>query len=183
AFAREAITHIIHTLESDGHEVVYSDTDSVFVRSPEATLEGARRFGEQISQRFTQAGVTFEFQSVYSAFFSHGAKKRYVARQVWPKEEMIVRGYETRRTDAFDYQSSALQEIFERVLAEDIDGLLRRSRELVAAVRNRQVPPSSWSSPGRSGPRSSTTNRPGRRCRSSGSSGSSRRKGTTSSRA
>ncbi len=140
AFAREAITHIIHTLESDGHEVVYSDTDSVFVRAPEATLEGARRFGEQIAQRFTQAGVTFEFQSVYSAFFSHGAKKRYVAQQVWPKEEMIVRGYETRRTDAFDYQSSALQEIFERVLAEDIDGLLRRSRELVAAVRNRQVP-------------------------------------------
>jgi DNA polymerase I len=142
AFAREAITHIIHSLETDGYEVVYSDTDSVFVRSPETTLEGARRFGEQLSQRFTQAGVTFEFQSVYSVFFSHGAKKRYVAKQLWPREETIVRGYETRRTDAFEYQSSALQEIFDRVLAEDIDGLLRRSRELVAAVRNRQVPAS-----------------------------------------
>src|SRR5208283_2400723 len=34
AFGREAITSIIRDLEADGCEVVYSDTDSVFVRSP-----------------------------------------------------------------------------------------------------------------------------------------------------
>ena len=96
AFAREAITSIIHDLEADGHEVVYSDTDSVFVRSPVATLEGARAFGESVAKRFTHEGVTFEFQSVYEAFFSHGVKKRYVGRTAWPREELIVRGYETR---------------------------------------------------------------------------------------
>jgi len=141
AFAREAITSIIRELEADGHEVVYSDTDSVFVRSPEATLEGARAFGEQVAKRFTHEGVTFEFQSVFESFFSHGAKKRYVGRTVWPQEEVVVRGYETRRTDAFDYQSEALLEVFDLVLKGDTDGAVRRSRELVQAVRARQVAP------------------------------------------
>lgn len=140
AFAREAITTIIRNLEADGNEVVYSDTDSVFVRSPVETLEGARAFGESIAKRFTHEGVTFEFQSVYGAFFSHGAKKRYVGRTAWPKEDLIVRGYETRRTDAFDFQSQALMEVFDLVLRGDTDAAVRRARELVGAVRNREVP-------------------------------------------
>jgi DNA polymerase, archaea type len=140
AFAREAITGIIKDLEADGHEVVYSDTDSVFVRSPVDSLDGAREFGESIARRFTHEGVTFEFQSVYEAFFSHGAKKRYVGRTVWPREELVIRGYENRRTDAFDFQSEALLEVFDLVLKGDTDGAVRRSRELVQAVREHQVP-------------------------------------------
>ena len=140
SFAREAITSIIRDLEADGNEVVYSDTDSVFVRSPVDSLEGAREFGEAVARRFTHEGVTFEFQSVFEAFFSHGAKKRYVGRTVWPREELIVRGYESRRTDAFDFQSEALNEVFDLVLKGDTDGAVRRSRELVQAVRERTVP-------------------------------------------
>jgi DNA polymerase I len=140
AFAREAITSIIRDLEADGDEVVYSDTDSVFVRSPVASLDGSRAFGEAIARRFTHEGVTFEFQSVFEAFFSHGAKKRYVGKTVWPREELIIRGYESRRTDAFDFQSEALNEVFDHVLKGDTDGAVHRSRELVQAVRERQVP-------------------------------------------
>jgi DNA polymerase, archaea type len=141
SFARDAITSIIRALEADGHEVVYSDTDSVFVRSPVATLEGSREFGESVARRFTHEGVTFEFQQVYEAFFSHGAKKRYVGRTVWPRDDLVIRGYENRRTDAFDYQSEALLEVFDLVLKGDTDGAIRRSRELVQAVREHRVPP------------------------------------------
>jgi len=140
AFGREAITSIIRDLEADGLEVVYSDTDSVFVRSPVASLEGAREFGERVAKRFTHEGVTFEFQSVFESFFSHGVKKRYVGRPAWPAGELVVRGYETRRTDAFDFQSAALMEIFDLVLKGDTEGALRRARELVLSVRNREVP-------------------------------------------
>ncbi len=140
SFARDSITTIIRELEADGHEVVYSDTDSVFVRSPVATLEGAREFGEAVARRFTHEGVTFEFQSVFEALFSHGAKKRYVGRTVWPREETIIRGYENRRSDAFDYQSQALLEVFDLVLKGDTDAAVRRSRELVQAVREKSVP-------------------------------------------
>ncbi|HXW67800.1 MAG TPA: DNA polymerase domain-containing protein [Thermoplasmata archaeon] len=141
SFARAAITSIIGELEADGHEVVYSDTDSVFVRSPVASLEGAKEFGEAVARRFTREGVTFEFQSVYEALFSHGAKKRYVGHAVWPRDEVVIRGYETRRSDAFDYQSDALLEVFDLVLKGDTDAAVRRSRELVQAVRERAVPP------------------------------------------
>jgi DNA polymerase, archaea type len=140
AYAREAITSIIRELERGGNDVIYSDTDSVFVRSPTESLEGAREFGESVARRFTAAGATFEFQSVFETFFSHGAKKRYVGRAVWPREERIVRGYETRRSDAFDFQSEALLEVFDLVLKGDTDTAVRRSRELVAAVRNHDVP-------------------------------------------
>ena len=141
AFAREAITNIIKALEADGHEVVYSDTDSVFVRSPVDSLEGAKRFGEEVSKRFTAAGVTFEFQSVYESLFSHGAKKRYVGRTVWPKEELVIRGYETRRTDAFDFQSEALLEVFDLVLKGETERAVARARELVQQCRAGLVPP------------------------------------------
>ncbi len=141
AFAREAITSIIRELEESGNEVIYSDTDSVFVRSPVASLEGSREFGTAVARRFSHAGETFEFQSVYETFFSHGAKKRYVGRAVWPREERVVRGYETRRSDAFDYQSDALLEVFDLVLKGETDAAVRRARELVLAVRRHEVPP------------------------------------------
>jgi DNA polymerase I len=140
SFAREAITGIISDLQADGNDVVYSDTDSVFVRSPVASLEGAREFGEAVSKRFSATGVQFEFQSVYESLFSHGAKKRYVGRTVWPKEELVVRGYETRRTDAFDYQSEALLEVFDLVLKGDTDAAVQRARELVQRCRSKAVP-------------------------------------------
>jgi DNA polymerase, archaea type len=140
SFAREAITTIIHALEADGHEVVYSDTDSVFVRSPVTTTEGARAFGESLAKRFTTGGATFEFQSVYEAFFSHGAKKRYVGKTIFPKEELVIRGYENRRTDAFDYQSASLLEVFDLVLKGDTDAAVRRARELVERCAAGKVP-------------------------------------------
>jgi DNA polymerase I len=140
AFARESITGIIQSLEKEGYGVVYSDTDSVFVQSPELTLEGATQFGETLAKRFSERGATFEFQSVYDAFFSHGAKKRYVGHTLYPKEELVIRGYETRRTDAFDYQSEALLEIFDLVLKGDTDRAVLRARERVKEVADGKVP-------------------------------------------
>jgi DNA polymerase, archaea type len=140
SFGRQAITNIIKTLEEDHIEVVYSDTDSVFVKSPDPTLEGAMRCGRDLARRFTDKGVTFEFQAVYEALFSHGAKKRYVGHTVWPKDDVVIRGYETQRTDTFDYQSAALREVFDKILTGDTQGTLIRARELVAEVQEGKVP-------------------------------------------
>src|SRR3990172_5607050 len=73
-------------------------------------------------------------------FFTQGKKKRYAGNVVWPKEEFVVRGYEIRRTDAFELQSVAQREIFDLILKGDTNGAVDRAKELVQAVRRGTVP-------------------------------------------
>ncbi len=110
AFARDSIRSVIERLEAEGLTVVYSDTDSVFFILPEGcrTLEKAVAFGRERAEEFSRGGATLEFQAIYEPMFSHGKKKRYVARCIWPREETVVRGYEIRRTDSFDLLSETM---------------------------------------------------------------------------
>ena len=142
AFARQNIQRVIKDLEEEKLEVIYSDTDSVFFKSPDPTLEGAVAVGKRTAERYSKGGMSLEFEKVMNPFFSHGAKKRYVGKILWPREDTIFRGYEVRRTDAFDWQSESLTAVFERLFAEDIDGLLRTAKERVEKVAKGDVPKS-----------------------------------------
>ncbi len=139
AFARENTKSIIHQLESEGFRVIYGDTDSVFFQSPKEDLEGALEEGKAIAKRYSKEGATLEFEKIINPLFSHGAKKRYVGNVVWPEEEMIVRGYETRRSDAFDIQSRSLEQIFEKILDHDTEGAISLAREIVSAISKGEV--------------------------------------------
>jgi len=144
AFARETIKRIIQELEDEGIKVVYGDTDSVFFQSPFSNLEESIRFGKMKAQEISQREkLILEFEKILEPFFSHGAKKRYVGRIIWPEEqrgEMIVRGYEIRRTDSFDLQSEAQKMVFEKILDEDIEGAIKLARDIVSKVRSGKVP-------------------------------------------
>lgn len=142
-FARANIQRVIKDLEADGLEVIYSDTDSVFFKSPEPSLDGAVAAGKKVSERYSKAGMSLEFEKVMNPFFSHGAKKRYVGKILWPREDTIFRGYEVRRTDAFDWQSESLNAVFAKLFAEDIDGLLKTAKERVERVAKGDVPKAS----------------------------------------
>ncbi|MBX8632460.1 MAG: ribonuclease H-like domain-containing protein [Thermoplasmata archaeon YP2-bin.285] len=140
AFARETTKGVIEQLEKDGISVIYSDTDSVFFKSPVENLEGTIEFGQRISERFSRQGATLEFEEVIEPLFSHGKKKRYVGRQIWPEEGLIVRGYEIRRTDSFDYQSESLSAVFEEILKGNTSDAVKLSKKLVTDVLNGLVP-------------------------------------------
>ncbi len=144
AFARETIKRIIQELEDEGIKVVYGDTDSVFFLSPFGDLGRTVEFGKKKAQEISEREeLILEFEKVLEPFFSHGAKKRYVGRVIWPKEEhgeMIVRGYEIRRTDSFDLQSEAQRMVFEKILDGDIHGAIQLAREIVDNVRRGKVP-------------------------------------------
>ncbi len=84
AFARETTKGIITSLEAEGSKVIYSDTDSIFVQSPTPELEAAAKFGKDIAERFSKEGGQLEFEKIFEPLFSHGKKKRYVGRMVWP---------------------------------------------------------------------------------------------------
>lgn len=142
AFAREATKDLIKKLESDGLKVIYSDTDSVFFLSPSPNLEDSVRLGHQIAEKYSSGDIVLEFEKVMEPFFSHGMKKRYVGRMVWPRNEMIVRGYEMRRTDSFDLQSETLQKVFEKVLDGDNEGAVAYVRQVIDDLMKGRVDPS-----------------------------------------
>lgn len=142
AFAREATKDLIKKLEEQGLKVIYSDTDSVFFLSPYNNLEDTIRLGQKTAEQFSRGNIVLEFEKVMEPFFSHGMKKRYVGRMVYPRKEMVVRGYEMRRTDSFDLQSETLQAVFEKVLDGDQEGAAAYARGVIQDLMSGKVDPS-----------------------------------------
>jgi DNA polymerase I len=140
AFARQSVKELIKKLEEEDLKVIYSDTDSVFFESPKKNLEKTIELGNEIAERYSVGGATLEFEGILDPFFSHGKKKRYVGKIVWPEEGMIVRGYEIRRTDAFDLQSEALTAIFEKILNRDTDGAVSTAKKIVNDILAGKAP-------------------------------------------
>jgi DNA polymerase I len=169
AWARQNIKTIIAAVEQEGHGVVYSDTDSIFVRCPidpeaptmvseevraqaehspeaqqslaahEAAIEEMVVFGQALAQQYSKDSAVLEFEKGLSVFFSHGAKKRYIGQVVWPAVEMLVRGYETQRTDSFPYLTSTMREMFVFALADRRDELVEFAKQRVQALRDQTV--------------------------------------------
>ena len=140
AFARETVKGIIGSLEREGLTVIYSDTDSLFVQSPHEGLEETVEFGKRMASRFSQEGGLLEFEKVLEPLFSHGKKKRYVAKVIWPEEQLLIRGYEVRRTDSFDLQSEVLMEVFKNILAGETEEAVSLARKRVMETLNGEVP-------------------------------------------
>ncbi len=158
-WARHNIKSIISDLNADGYDVVYSDTDSIFVRTrgigdapinkPEddenklRTWEQAKEetinFGRRLANKYSKEGAELEFETAMSAFFSHGAKKRYVGRVVWPREEMLIRGYEVRRTDSFKLLTATMTMLFEKILQGKEEFAVDRTRKVIEDVRRGNV--------------------------------------------
>ncbi len=135
AFARETILKLINDLKNEGFRVIYGDTDSVFIESGKTNVHDAIALGKSLSEDISRRlQVIIEFEKIMDPFFSHGAKKRYVGTIVYPEQDkgqMLVRGYEVRRTDSFDLQSEALQTVFNYLMEKDIDGARKYSEDIV----------------------------------------------------
>jgi DNA polymerase I len=139
SFAREATKDLIKKLEAEDLKVIYSDTDSVFFLSPHPSLEESVKLGQQIAERFSVGDIVLEFEKIMEPFFSHGMKKRYVGKMVWPRQELVVRGYEMRRTDSFDLQSEVLSKVFEKVLEGDNQGAVTYTRGIIDGLMKGEI--------------------------------------------
>ena len=143
AFARETIKGIIADFTSNGIQVVYGDTDSIFIKTGRATVDEAVDLTNGLRDDvFKKLGIIIEVERVLDPLFSHGAKKRYAGKILFPKQDsgnIVVRGYEIRRTDSFDLQSEALMEIFNFILDRNVNGALRRAKEIVSDIKSGRV--------------------------------------------
>jgi DNA polymerase I len=139
AFSRETTKGIINDIEKNGNKVLYSDTDSIFVKSPIDALEGSIEFGKKLAELYSKEGGQLEFEKIFQAMFSHGKKKRYVGKTAWPKVDMIIRGYEIRRTDSFDIQSDTMMTVFNKILDNNIDEAIKTAKDMVQDVLKGKV--------------------------------------------
>jgi DNA polymerase-2 len=142
-------------IEEEGHEVVYGDTDSLFVRSGAGDLEEAKAVGRRLAERVNartsawaeeEHGVAscleLEFEKVYRRFFQprlrrsqEGSKKRYAGlRCVDGGEELELVGLESVRRDFPEAGKEFQTELIRRALAgEEVEEFVRG---FVRAVRD-----------------------------------------------
>ena len=123
-----------------GHQVIYGDTDSVFVWIGDQTLDCAmaehgQRIAEQINRWLTEtlaneygveSALELQFESHFSRFLmptmrhsERGTKKRYAGKKVLSdgSTEMVFKGLETVRSDWTELAKSFQVELFERIFA------------------------------------------------------------------
>src|SRR5207237_9475544 len=98
---------------------------------------------KQTAEPSFRGPISMEVDRVYGTLFRHGRKKRYAGKVAWPEElrsQMVVRGYEIRRTDAFDLQSDAQRRVFDRILDRDQEGSIALAKQIVAEGRSGNPP-------------------------------------------
>jgi DNA polymerase elongation subunit (family B) len=136
-WSQHNIRLVARELEEDGFTILYGDTDSVFVASNYETVEESIKLGLEIGARYTREGGELEFEKLLDPMFTHGAKKRYVGRIVWPKPGFIARGYEIRRTDSFELLTSTLRDVFDHLLDYSSYDAIQLSKRMVAICKKR----------------------------------------------
>ena len=109
---------LIHSVEKWGAEVVYGDTDSLFIHLEGRTREQAFSIGEEIAEAITKANprpIKLKFEKVYHPCVLL-AKKRYVGFKYESRDqkepEFDAKGIETVRRDG----TPAEQKIEEKAL-------------------------------------------------------------------
>lgn len=135
-FARKTIKDSIEIIEGKGYEVLYGDTDSVFVDIKTDSAKEAEKTGKEISQEINkhfaqkvknnynrESMLELEFEKRFKTIIfprlrgsTGGAKKRYAGLMVKDgKEEINVTGLELVRRDWTELSKKVQMELLERV--------------------------------------------------------------------
>lgn len=136
ATGRAVIEHTRDTVEEEGYEVVYGDTDSTLVELGDGTLDELVDRGETLEETVNESYDDFavkefnahkhrweiEFEKLYRRFFQAGRKKRYAGKLVWKdgkeleEPDLDITGFEYKRSDVSGVTKEVQQEVIERIL-------------------------------------------------------------------
>jgi DNA polymerase I len=129
---RKIISFIIEKVRSKGYEVLYSDTDSVFVKSKKENIEEVIEEGLQLqkiindgfneitSQCNSENKFFINFEKIFKSIFFSNAKKRYAGIMIWKDgrktDKLVTTGFETIRTDTSKLGKEIQNNVFKMVL-------------------------------------------------------------------
>ncbi len=139
SFGRFFIQQAAAKAEEWGYDVIYGDTDSLFINPQEKNYKKTLAIGADIQQRLNTYFTEFvkktykqrsflevQFEKVFKKFFlpqirkkEEGAKKRYAGLiEGEKKEELVFVGLETVRRDWTDVAKKFQRELLDRVFHE-----------------------------------------------------------------
>ncbi|MFB6226027.1 MAG: DNA polymerase domain-containing protein [Candidatus Paceibacteria bacterium] len=144
ALARKHILGAIETIKSEGHKVVYSDTDSIAFILGDKNNEQAEEMLERINSNLPGI-MELELESYhkYGLFVSKrtvktGAKKKYAL--IDEEGNLKIRGFETVRRDWCELARKLQNDVINSILS---NGDEKEAKEIVKdtakKVRNREV--------------------------------------------
>lgn len=149
----EIITRSRDFITERGREVIYGDTDSLFVLVGEGTEEAALAIGAELvselnrwwthnvaEEHHTDSRLEMELEVCYTRFFmptlrgsAEGSAKRY-AGLLAAGGEVVIKGLEAVRTDWTDLARDFQRELLRRVFFDEpIEGYVRQIRERLFA--------------------------------------------------
>ena len=130
-----------------GYEVVYGDTDSVFVKLKEEDMEKIAAIGDDISKYITDklpGSMELEFEKVFKRFLPL-TKKRYAAWKFvregdgW-EEGIEMKGIETVRRDWCNLVGLTLRDVIEIILKEsDVKGAVKHFKEIITKLLRNEI--------------------------------------------
>jgi DNA polymerase I len=141
AWGRYFIKEAIKEAEKMGLEVIYGDTDSLFIKYPRAkskeeALRKARDFAAYISAKFP---LELEIENFYDVLFFTEAKKRYAG--LTSDGEVIVKGLEVKRGDWCELAKRIQSEVIKIILRErDPTKAADLVKETVKKLREAKIP-------------------------------------------
>ncbi|KYH40669.1 MAG: DNA polymerase [Candidatus Bathyarchaeota archaeon B26-2] len=133
AWGRNIILSTIETAKKIGLEVIYSDTDSIFIRyDPEKIKMLSKEIWERI-------GLEIKPDKVYKRIFFTEAKKRYCG--LLPNGELDVVGLEVVRGDWAAIAKDVQEGVLKLILKEkSVEKAVRFVHKIISDLRARRIP-------------------------------------------
>ncbi|MFQ3275010.1 MAG: DNA polymerase I [Candidatus Nanohaloarchaea archaeon] len=139
---REYIQDTIELAEEEGFEIVYGDTDSVFLKG-ENIRERMDSFLEKVNDDLPEF-MKLEFEGFFeTGFFTstdsgEGAKKKYALMDEDGK--MKITGFEHVRRDWSPIAKKTQKKVLQKVLEGDIDEAVEIAKDTIEELREGEVP-------------------------------------------
>ena len=133
AWGRETIQNTIEFAEAIGLEVIYSDTDSIFVVYDQAKIE------ELLEGVKNKLGLEIKPETIYRSILFTEAKKRYCG--LLPDGRLDIVGLEVIRGDWADVSKKVQEDVLGIVLRErDIKKAVEIVKKHLSELRERKTP-------------------------------------------
>jgi len=133
AWGRETIRKAIAIAKELGLEVIYGDTDSLFIKYDE---EKVKKFIERVEH---ELGFDIKVDKIYKRVFFTEAKKRYCGLLIDGRIDIV--GFEAIRGDWADIAKEVQEKVIEIILKErSVDKAVEYVRNVIAELRKGKIP-------------------------------------------